>query len=137
LPDSIKDVYRNLFKIAPSAEILAHLKRELMRAVWDLLRTPEFIHAYAHGLVVKCYDGIERLVFPRFFIYGADYPEKYVNVLFLFHVLTCLRVLLATIKTFGGCPRPRCFIEKDQIPDMGTKADLRRRQKNSRRYTVA
>ncbi|KAJ7315108.1 hypothetical protein DFH08DRAFT_926901 [Mycena albidolilacea] len=114
LPDSIKDFYKNLFGIVPSADVLAHLKRELMHAVWDLLLTPEFIHAYAHGIVVKCYDGIERRIFPRFFTYGADYPEK---------------VLLATIKYFGGCPCPRCFVEKDQIADMGTKADMRRRQK--------
>jgi hypothetical protein len=40
-----------------------------------------------------------------------------------------LRVLLATIKNLGGCPCPRCFIEKAQIPEMGTKADMRRRQK--------
>lgn len=76
LPDSIKDFYRNVFKIAPSSDVLAHLKRELMHAVWDLLLTPEFIHAYVHGIIIKCYDGIERRVFPRFFTYGADYPEK-------------------------------------------------------------
>jgi hypothetical protein len=76
LPDSVKDFYRENFGVAPSADILAHLKRELMHAVWDLLLTPEFIHAYVNGLVVKCYDGVERLVFPRLFTYGADYPEK-------------------------------------------------------------
>ncbi|KAJ7678394.1 hypothetical protein B0H17DRAFT_1206848 [Mycena rosella] len=43
----------------------------------------------------------------------AEYPEK---------------VLLATIKYFGGCPCPRCFVEKSQIPEMGTKADMRRRK---------
>ncbi|KAF7356030.1 GLOBIN domain-containing protein [Mycena venus] len=85
-----------------------------MHAVRDMLLTKEFIHAYVHGLVVKCYDGIERRIFPRFFTYGADYFEK---------------VLLATIKYFGGCPCPQCFIEKDQIPEMGSKADMRRRQK--------
>jgi hypothetical protein len=47
-----------------------------MHGIWDLLLSPEFIHAYVHGLVIKCYDGIERLVFPRFFTYGADYPQK-------------------------------------------------------------
>ncbi|KAJ7666669.1 hypothetical protein DFH06DRAFT_1184435 [Mycena polygramma] len=93
--------------------MLAHLKRELMHGIWDLLLSPEFIHAYINGVVVKCYDGVERLIFPRFLTYGADYPEK---------------VLLATIKYFGGCPCPRCFVEKDQIPQMGTKADMRRRQ---------
>jgi 3-deoxy-D-arabino-heptulosonate 7-phosphate (DAHP) synthase len=59
-----------------SADVRAHLKRDLMHGIWDLLLSPEFIHAYVHGLVIKCYDGIERLVFPRFFTYGADYPEK-------------------------------------------------------------
>jgi hypothetical protein len=76
LPDSIKDFYRKTFGIPLSADIWAHLKRELMHGIWDLLLCPEFIHAYVHGIVVKCYDGIERLVFPRFFTYGADYPEK-------------------------------------------------------------
>ncbi|KAJ7155302.1 hypothetical protein C8R46DRAFT_1296775 [Mycena filopes] len=115
LPDSIKDFYRNLFGIAPSTDVLAHLKRELMHRIWDLLLTPEFIHAYVHGLVVKCYDGVrvERRIFPRFFTYSADYPEK---------------VLLATIKYFGGCPCPRCFVQKDQISEMGTKADMNRRK---------
>ncbi|KAJ7728802.1 hypothetical protein DFH07DRAFT_998550, partial [Mycena maculata] len=76
LPDSVKDFYRNKFGVAPSAEVFAHLKRELMHAIWDLLLCPEFIHAYIHGLVVKCADGIERRIFPQFFTYGADYPEK-------------------------------------------------------------
>ncbi|KAJ7116153.1 hypothetical protein C8R43DRAFT_1138022 [Mycena crocata] len=119
LPDSLKDFYRNLFGVAASSDVLAHLKRELMHAIWDLLLTPKFIHAYVHGIIIKCYDGVERRIFPRFFTYGADYPEK---------------VLLATIKYFGGCPCPRCFIEKNQIPDMGTKADMKRR-KNVREDT--
>lgn len=37
------------------------------------------------------------------------------------------RVLLATIKYLGGCPCPRCLITKAQIPEMGTKYDMRRR----------
>ncbi|KAJ7127990.1 hypothetical protein C8R44DRAFT_979464 [Mycena epipterygia] len=109
LPASIKDFYREKFGRTPSADMMAHLKRELMHGIWDLLLSPEFIHAYVHGIVVRCYDGIERLIFPRFFTYGADYPEK---------------VLLATIKYFGGYPCPRCLIEKAQIPAMRTKADM-------------
>ncbi|KAF7335684.1 GLOBIN domain-containing protein [Mycena venus] len=120
LPDSLKDFYREKFGSSPSLDMWAHLKRELMHAIWDLLISEEFIHAYINGIVIKCYDGVERLVFPRFFTYGADYPEK---------------VLLATIKYFGGCPCPRCFIEKDKIPEMGTKADMRRRQ-NTRQDTT-
>ncbi|KAF7341461.1 GLOBIN domain-containing protein [Mycena venus] len=120
LPDSLKDFYREKFGSSPSSDMWAHLKRELMHAIWDLLISEEFIHAYINGIVIKCYDGVEHLVFPRFFTYGADYPEK---------------VLLATIKYFGGCPCPRCFIEKDKIPEMGTKADMRRRQ-NTRQDTT-
>jgi hypothetical protein len=51
-------------------------------------------------------------------------------------VLIFSRVLLATIQYFGGCPCPRCLIEKDQIPAMGTKADMRR-QANIRKDTPA
>ncbi|KAJ7156268.1 hypothetical protein C8R46DRAFT_1004688 [Mycena filopes] len=114
LPDSVKDFYRKTFGVAPSTDMLAHLKRELMHGIWDHLLSPEFIHAYIHGIVIKCYDGIERRVFPRLFTYGADYPEK---------------VLLATIKYFGGCPCPRCFVPKDDIHKMGTKADMQQRKK--------
>lgn len=56
--------------------MLTYLKRELMHAIWNILITPQFIHAYIHGFEVLCYDGIKRLVFPRFFSYSADYPEK-------------------------------------------------------------
>ncbi|KAF8212297.1 hypothetical protein K438DRAFT_1560277, partial [Mycena galopus ATCC 62051] len=76
LPNSFEDVYRTQFGAAPTAAVLTHLKRELMHRIWDLLLTPEFIHAWVHGIVIKCYDGVVRRIFPRFFTYGADYPEK-------------------------------------------------------------
>lgn len=34
------------------------------------------MHAYVHGFKHRFPDGVERLVFPRFFTYAADYPEK-------------------------------------------------------------
>ena len=37
------------------------------------------------------------------------------------------RVILATIRYLGGCPCPSCFIRKDQISTLGTKADDQRR----------
>jgi hypothetical protein len=52
------------------------MKRELMQAVWHLLLDDELLTAYKHGMVIKCADGVTRLVFPRFFTYSADYPEK-------------------------------------------------------------
>jgi hypothetical protein len=37
----------------------------------------DFIHAYEFGIVIECLDGIQWRIFPRFFTYSADYPEKY------------------------------------------------------------
>ncbi|KAJ3569072.1 hypothetical protein NP233_g5289 [Leucocoprinus birnbaumii] len=98
----------NTEKFSASRELLTHLKRELMHAIWTLLLDPEFRHAYEHGIPVDCADGVRRLLFPRFFTYSADYPEK---------------ALLATIRFLGGCPCPRCKIKKDQICDLGTDSD--------------
>jgi len=76
LPDDLADTYTLHHGKPPTPSMLTHLKRELMHGVWDILLSAEFIHAYVHGILVKCFDGIERLIFPRFFTYSADYPEK-------------------------------------------------------------
>lgn len=47
-----------------------------MHAVWKILLDEEFLHAYEHGIVLKCADGIFRRLYPRIFTYSADYPEK-------------------------------------------------------------
>ena len=47
-----------------------------MHAVWKFLLDDEFLHAYKYGILIKCQDGITRRVYPRFFTYSADYPEK-------------------------------------------------------------
>jgi len=44
--------------------------------IWELLLDDEFMEAYEHGIVVKCANGIFHRLYPWFFIYGADYPEK-------------------------------------------------------------
>jgi hypothetical protein len=41
-----------------------------------LIQDPEFLDAYLNGIIIECIDGIKRRLFPRFFIYSADYPEK-------------------------------------------------------------
>ncbi len=44
-----------------------------MQAVWrKLLSDPEFLHAYQHGMVITCGDGVVRRVYPRIFTYSAD-----------------------------------------------------------------
>lgn len=57
--------------------MLTHCQRELMHEAWKLLLDAEFVHAYIHGIILKCADGVYRRVYPRIFTYSADYPEKY------------------------------------------------------------
>ncbi len=76
LPETLQDEYMAIFGEAASAPTMTHLRRELMHAVWDLLLDVEFMHAYEHGIVLKCADGVTRRIYPRFFTYAADYPEK-------------------------------------------------------------
>jgi len=59
---------------------MTHCRRELMHAIWEKILDAEFIHAYTYGIVIECIDGIERRIYPRFFTYSADYPEKYVTL---------------------------------------------------------
>ena len=63
---------------------MTHCRRELMHAIWEKILDAEFIHAYTYGIVIECIDGIERRIYPRFFTYSADYPEKYVTSLNLY-----------------------------------------------------
>ncbi|THV05634.1 hypothetical protein K435DRAFT_816329 [Dendrothele bispora CBS 962.96] len=117
LPDHFQDQYLKEFGKPPIGPILTHIKRELMHKVWALILDPEFMHAYEYGILVKCGDSIVRRLFPRFFTYSADYPEK---------------VLLATIRTLGRCPCPHCLTEKNQIPQLGTKWDHNRHKTKAR-----
>lgn len=76
LPDSIKDDYQRVHNRSPDNDVLKFCKRELYNQIWHLLLDPEFRRAYVEGLVLQCGDGIVRRLFPRFFTYSADYPEK-------------------------------------------------------------
>ncbi|KAG2739979.1 hypothetical protein P692DRAFT_20756128 [Suillus brevipes Sb2] len=109
IPDDFQDSYFGIFQDASSSEVYTHCKRELMQAIWKLLLDEDFMHAYEHGIVIRCGDGITRRVFPRFFTYSADYPEK---------------ILLAGIKFLGECLCPRCLIKKADVPEMGTESDM-------------
>ena len=68
---------------AASAITITHLKLELVQKVWELLLDDEFMEAYKHGIVITCADGVTRQIYPRFFTYSADYPEKCVTMQFL------------------------------------------------------
>ncbi|KAF9551881.1 hypothetical protein CPC08DRAFT_738285 [Agrocybe pediades] len=114
LDDAIQDAYRAQFGQSATAEVLTHLRQELMQAVWEKLLDDNLMEAYIDGIVLEFPDGIKRRMIIRFFIYAADYPEK---------------VLLACIKYLSMHPCPRCLIQKSDIASMGTKLDMRRREK--------
>lgn len=59
-----------------------------MQSIWLFLLDDEFMHAYVHGIVIRCGDGVERRVFPRFLVYSADYPEKWVVMFVILTFLT-------------------------------------------------
>ncbi|KAI0038496.1 hypothetical protein FA95DRAFT_1505601, partial [Auriscalpium vulgare] len=113
LPADFQTQFQAHYGRLSSANVKTHCKRELMHAAIDHMLDDEFMEAYHHGVVLMCQDGIERRFFPRIFTYSADYPEK---------------VLLACIKNQGRCPCPRCFITKDEIPEVASPADMERRK---------
>lgn len=78
LPDSFQDFAAafNTKWQSQKDKILTHCHWDLMHSVWDIILDDEFLHAYEYGIVVKCADGIERRIYPRIFMYSADYPEK-------------------------------------------------------------
>ena len=53
-----------------------------MHGAWAIILDDDFIHACTYGIVIMCIDGIERRVYPRIFTYSADYPEKYVLIIY-------------------------------------------------------
>ncbi|KAJ3778513.1 hypothetical protein FB446DRAFT_768429 [Lentinula raphanica] len=120
IPDSIKhDI--TTFHAKRKADILTHCNRELYHAVWRHLLDNEFVHAYHYGVVIEGSDGIKRRIYPRFFTYSADYPEK---------------VLLATIRDLGNCPCPRCLCPKASLDQMGTRRDLALRKNTARTFLI-
>ena len=78
LPDGFNDTLKTLGVTQPSVKknIITHCRRELSQAAWRHLLDAEFLHAYRYGIVIKCSDGVTRRIYPRFFTYTADYPEK-------------------------------------------------------------
>ena len=77
LPDSFKDfASKHIDGKRPSDKFIAHCRRELLHAQWNILLDDDFLAAYQHGIVVECCDGIMRRFYPRLLTYSADYKEK-------------------------------------------------------------
>lgn len=118
LPDSFKDFLIKLSgKSTINPALLTHCQREFFHEQWRCLLDDEFVHAYCHGIVVKCYDGKDRRFFPRILTYSADYPEK---------------ILLASIKNLRLFPCPRCYVAMVDVPSMGKKRDRTNRTRLAR-----
>jgi hypothetical protein len=123
------DAYQKEFGVPPSPEVITHCRRELIHAVINLILQGRFAEVYKNGIVITFPDGVARRVFPRFYCYSADYPEKYV------HSATIpdpaanspKRILIANIKNLGKCPCPRCLIQMEEVQDLGKANDIRRR----------
>lgn len=77
LPDVFHDWYlQRSGKKVVGDPLLSHIRRELFHGQWNMLLDSDFVHAYGHGLVVDCQDGVRRRFYPRILTYSADYPER-------------------------------------------------------------
>ncbi|EJF62543.1 hypothetical protein DICSQDRAFT_146222 [Dichomitus squalens LYAD-421 SS1] len=120
IPAALLQFYKETYGVPPSAAVIRLLKYDLMNKVWLLLLDAEFMYAFTHGTLIVCGDGITRRVFPRIFIYLANYPEKC--------LVTCL-------KTLARCACPDCTTDKCNFWRMGMKRDMAAREKNARKDT--
>lgn len=90
LPDDFADVYMKEFGVPPPPDVFTHCRRELYHEVIKLILEGKFAEAYKHGILITFPDGVIRRVFPRFYCYSADYPEKLVSSSICpIHLLTC------------------------------------------------
>ncbi|XP_006456998.1 hypothetical protein AGABI2DRAFT_47183, partial [Agaricus bisporus var. bisporus H97] len=106
VPDLVQDTYKESFGKAAADPVITFIKRDLVQAVWSHLLDAEFLEAYKNGIVVKCGDEIWRRLYPRFFVYSADYPEK---------------TLLAGLQQKGTWFCPTCLTKLEQIWKLGMK----------------
>ncbi|KAK7444353.1 hypothetical protein VKT23_015366 [Stygiomarasmius scandens] len=113
LPQTIKNAYKKIYGVLPTADVLSHLKQELMQAVWNvLLNDPSLLEAFVNGLILPCIDGITRRFMIRWFTYAADYPEK------------CLLICMAFL---GEYLCYHCLVQKHMVIQLGLKRDMQRR----------
>ncbi|KAG2055212.1 hypothetical protein BDR06DRAFT_982073 [Suillus hirtellus] len=113
-----------LYIFLPSSSMAAlytHCRCELFHGCWDILLDEGFLHAYHHGIVLKCADGVLHRIFPQIFTYSADYPNK---------------VLIATIKDMGSCLCPRCLTLKSMFTSLGLLKDMQSRISNLQVYVM-
>jgi hypothetical protein len=83
------------------------------------------MHAYEHGIVICCGDGITHWVFLHFFhILLIIQRSKFFSHLTCYWNWHHIRILLAGIKFLGECLCPRCLIKKANVSEMGTEGNM-------------
>ncbi|KAI0744837.1 hypothetical protein C8Q76DRAFT_789312 [Earliella scabrosa] len=118
IPTALHEAYVKAHGFPMTDKVRRVLKKDLMQQIWLALLDPEFMHAYTHGIVVKCGDGVMRRLFPRILLYSADYVEK---------------CLIACLQQSAKCLCPDCLIEKKNVFKMGTIPDMKSRERNVRK----
>jgi hypothetical protein len=76
LPDSIKEFYHKCYGKYPTADMLTHLKRELVHSSLRLIFGASFADAQNNGRITQCADEVWRHWFLRLVLHSADYMEK-------------------------------------------------------------
>ena len=76
LPDSIKEFYFKHYGIYPNADMLAHLKRELIHGALRLILGGTCSDAKKNGWTTLCADEVLRRWFLEIIFHSADYIEK-------------------------------------------------------------
>lgn len=113
------------------------MNRELFHAQWRILLDDDFVQAYCHGIVVDCFDGVRRRFYPRILTYAADYPERWVTLVFLgllkVDMFVCARVVVVGIRNLGDHPCPRCLVALSDVHEMGTPKDMAMRSEQCRK----
>ena len=105
LDNTVIEAYCNEFGWAPTAGVLAHLKWELVHAIYRLvLGNEHFQEAYRSGIDLECADTVVRRFILQYFSHSCDYVEKWVRLvhtsqLITFHMIkNCERPLLMSTK---------------------------------------
>lgn len=76
LPDTIKEFYFKHYNTYPNADMIAHLKRELIHGSLRLVVGGAFADAKKNGRITKCADDVLRRWFLEVVLHSADYIEK-------------------------------------------------------------
>ena len=77
IDDKFSEFYMKTYHRVPPAEVVTHVKRELVHSVLRLMFGGRFSEAHERGVITECADRIARLWFPWLVCHSSDYPERF------------------------------------------------------------